>query len=227
MLIADQVSQLVEVVFDHTRHPVLGEAWLGLGGLYKIQIYFDFSRLLQHGHRHRPGAWLHASQKLSPALPVAIDYGVLAPLAHIAVELAARLYLYIPLGGNRYGPARTYRNLITVFLLCGLWHGASWNFVLWGVMAWRLPGSGSAWASDAFCSKLPPVLRWAYALLAVMGGWVLFRAHDLASAGRMYSGLVGKFGVGSLSFETHAALAAGRRDLADPGLHIRRHPRRA
>src|SRR5213076_247912 len=52
---------------------------------------------------------------------------------HISLSTWFRDYLYIPLGGNRVSPARRYRNLVTVFFLCGLWHGASWNFVIWGL----------------------------------------------------------------------------------------------
>ena len=52
---------------------------------------------------------------------------------HISLSSWFRDYLYIPLGGNRCGPLRTYLNLVTVFLLCGLWHGASWNFICWGI----------------------------------------------------------------------------------------------
>jgi alginate O-acetyltransferase complex protein AlgI len=203
VMVADQVSQLVEVVFDHTRHPALGEAWLGLTA-YTIQIYFDFAGYsnMAIGIGLMLGFTLPRNFRL-PYLSQSITE--FWRRWHMSLSSWLRDYLYIPLGGNRYGPARTYRNLITVFLLCGLWHGASWNFVLWGIwhggfLVFERLGLGR------LLLQLPAVLRWAYTLLVVMGGWVLFRAHNLGSAGRMYKGLAGAFGVGSLSFETHAAL---------------------
>jgi alginate O-acetyltransferase complex protein AlgI len=203
VLIADQVSHLVEAVFDHTQQPVLGEAWLGLVA-YTVQIYFDFAGYsnMAIGIGLILGFTLPRNFRL-PYLSQSITE--FWRRWHMSLSSWLRDYLYIPLGGNRYGPARTYRNLITVFLLCGLWHGASWNFVLWGIwhggfLAFERLGLGR------LLLILPAMLRWAYTLLAVMGGWVLFRAHDLDSAGRMYKGLVGAFGVGGLSFETHAAL---------------------
>jgi alginate O-acetyltransferase complex protein AlgI len=101
---------------------------------------------------------------------------------HMSLSNWFRDYVYLPLGGNRVSPARTYLNLITVFFLCGLWHGASWTFVIWGlfhgaflVLERRFPfaarGSGSV-----------IVLRHVYTLLVVMVGWVFFRADTLAAA---------------------------------------------
>ncbi len=124
---------------------------------------------------------------------------------HMSLSAWLRDYLYIPLGGSRGGALRTYRNLVTVFLLCGLWHGASWTFVLWG--AWHgaflvveRAGLGR------ILSLLPAPVRWAYTLLAVMGGWVLFRSHDVKAASAMYTGLIGGNGHAGMSFDAHAAL---------------------
>ena len=99
---------------------------------------------------------------------------------HMSLSAWLRDYLYIPLGGNRGAQRADLPQSLMVFLLCGLWHGANWTFVLWG--AWhgaflvieRL-GLGSALA------RLRAPVRWAYALLAVMGGWVLFRSADLTA----------------------------------------------
>jgi alginate O-acetyltransferase complex protein AlgI len=111
---------------------------------------------------------------------------------HISLSTWFRDYLYIPLGGNRVPPARRYRNLVIVFFLCGLWHGASWNFVIWGLwhgtflVIERVVGESRApRAID------PPVragatsssLRsHAYTLGVVMIGWVFFRADTLTGA---------------------------------------------
>src|SRR4029079_13106526 len=86
-----------------------------------------------------------------------------------------------PLGGNRVAPHRMYLNLVTVFFLCGLWHGASWTFVVWGLyhgafMVFERVGLHAA------LSRLPRLLGHLYALLVVMVGWVFFRADSLGAA---------------------------------------------
>jgi len=114
---------------------------------------------------------------------------------HMSLSRWFRDYLYLPLGGNREGAAKTYRNLLIVFLLCGLWHGAAWTFVLWGawhgvlLVAERL-GLGRGLA------RLPRLVQHGYALLAVMLGWVVFRATDLTEAGRILARL---FGAGNVT----------------------------
>lgn len=84
-----------------------------------------------------------------------------------------RDYVYIPLGGNRHGSRRTGINLMTTMLLGGLWHGAGWNFVLWG----GLHGLGLA-AERTMKAPLPPVIGWCVTMLVVFSGWMLFRADD-------------------------------------------------
>ena len=98
-----------------------------------------------------------------------------------------RDYLYIPLGGSRMGAGRTAANLLTVFLLCGLWHGASWNFVLWGAFH----GSFLALERRLPIHRLPAVLGWLYTLLVVNTGFVLFRAADLGTAATLFRGMLG------------------------------------
>ena len=90
-----------------------------------------------------------------------------------------RDYLYIPLGGDRAGHNRTYFNLILVFLVCGLWHGASWNFIIWGayygvfLIAERI-------GLRTLIERLPLVLQHGYLILVVLVGWVPFRSETLA-----------------------------------------------
>jgi hypothetical protein len=95
--------------------------------------------------------------------------------------------------------------VLTVFLLCGLWHGANWTFVLWGgwhgaFLVMERLGLGRQ------LERLSAPARWAYTLLVVMGGWVLFRARNLLDARLFYAGLIGRHGVGFVSFDIHAAL---------------------
>ncbi|MBP7518224.1 MAG: MBOAT family protein, partial [Desulfobulbus sp.] len=110
---------------------------------------------------------------------------------HISLSTWFRDYLYIPLGGNRRGRARTLVNLFAVFLLCGLWHGAAYTFVLWGMFHGLLLvierlGLGRLLA------RLPRPLRHLYTMAAVLAGWVLFRAHDPGQALAFYRAMAGQ-----------------------------------
>jgi alginate O-acetyltransferase complex protein AlgI len=109
---------------------------------------------------------------------------------HISLSTWFRDYLYISLGGNRKGAARTYANLVTVFVLCGLWHGAAWTFVVWGLYH----GVFLVLERTAFGKVLANAwtpLRYAYALLVVIVGWVFFRAETFAGAWAMLTAMAG------------------------------------
>jgi D-alanyl-lipoteichoic acid acyltransferase DltB (MBOAT superfamily) len=206
VLIADPVSQLAEAVFDHTAAPSFADAWVGLLA-YTIQIYFDFA------------GYSNMAIGLALSLGISFPRNFRLPYAsrsitefwrrwHISLSSWLRDYLYIPLGGS-YGLGwQTYRNLVTVFLLCGLWHGASWTFVLWGSWHGLLLVIERLGLTRAL-TRLPDPLRWAYLLLAVMWGWVLFRAHDTHTALAMYGALLGLNGFGGLSFSMHMLLQPG------------------
>ena len=203
VLVADVVAPLVQVAFDTVPHRSMGEAWIGLIS-YTVQIYFDFA-----GYSNMAiglGIVLGFTFPRNFRMPyTSLSITDFWRRWHMSLSSWLRDYLYIPLGGNRGGNAQTYRNLIMVFLLCGLWHGANWTFVLWG--AWhgaflvieRL-GLGSALA------RMPRPARWGYALLAVMGGWVLFRSTNLTDAIGYYASLIGRNGLTELSFDMHDAL---------------------
>jgi len=108
---------------------------------------------------------------------------------HISLSNWFLDYLYVPLGGNREGTARAYRNLVIVFLLCGLWHGASWPFILWGIWHGLFLVAERAGLGRAL-ERIGP-LKHVYALLVVMGGWVLFRSSTLQGAIAYYAALLG------------------------------------
>ena len=107
-----------------------------------------------------------------------------------------RDYVYIPMGGNRVSKARWVFNILTVWMLTGLWHGAAWNFVLWGLL-YAVMLLLEKWVPGL--QKLPTVLRRAYTLLVVMLGFVLFNAESMAQAG---SDILGLFGLGGVPLVT-------------------------
>jgi D-alanyl-lipoteichoic acid acyltransferase DltB (MBOAT superfamily) len=203
VLIADMVAGLAGAVFDHTAHPSLADAWIGTLA-YSLQIYFDFA-----GYSNM-------------AIGLGLVFGFSLPRNfnlpyqsrsvtefwrrwHITLSSWFRDYLYIPLGGNRGSRISTYRNLVIVFLLCGLWHGASWTFVLWGAWHGAFLVIERAGLSERL-RRLPGPLAWAYAALAVMFGWVLFRSADLARALDVWRGMVGLNGAGGMGPALAAAL---------------------
>ncbi len=203
VLIADVVAPLAQVAFDHAPHRTLPEAWIGLLA-YTVQIYFDFA------------GYSNMAIGLGIVLGFTFPRNFLLPYTslsitefwrrwHMSLSSWLRDYLYIPLGGNRGTNLQTYRNLVTVFVLCGVWHGANWTFVLWGF--WH----GAFLVVERLglkrrLARVPAWTSWLYALLAVMGGWVLFRAADLPGALDYYASLVGLNGVGDISFDMHDAL---------------------
>jgi alginate O-acetyltransferase complex protein AlgI len=158
-------------------------AWLALS-CYTLQIYFDFS-----GYSDMA---IGLGRMFGFRFPENFRWPYIASSVqgfwrrwHISLSTWFRDYLYIPLGGNRVPLPRQYRNLVLVFFLCGLWHGASWNFVIWGLWHGTFlviervagpPASAKARAGSA------SIWGHAYTLLVVMIGWVFFRVETLPAA---------------------------------------------
>ncbi|MEO0651918.1 MAG: MBOAT family O-acyltransferase [Planctomycetota bacterium] len=182
VLIADALARPADELFAFDPgHLGAGAAWYGLV-CYSLQIYFDFS-----GYSDMA---IGLGRVFGFRFPENFRHPYTARSVtefwrrwHISLSSWFRDYVYIPLGGNRRGPARTAVHLWAVFLLCGVWHGAAWNFVLWGawhglalVVERRLGlGADGPW-------RARHLLSLAVTLWVVMVGWVLFRAPDLAHA---------------------------------------------
>ncbi len=156
-----------------------GIAWLGVV-CYALQIYFDFSGYsdmaiglgLMFGFRFRENFnYPYISQSVTEFWR----------RWHISLSTWFRDYLYIPLGGNRVPPWRMYANLVVVFFLCGLWHGASLNFVAWGLYFGVFLVIERMGLSDWLARRWKP-FRHLYLLLVVLVSWVLFRANTLTDA---------------------------------------------
>jgi alginate O-acetyltransferase complex protein AlgI len=180
-------------------------AWLGVV-CYTAQIYFDFCGYsnMAIGLGHMMGFTLPPNFNRPYVAQSATDFW---RRWHMSLSSWFRDYLYIPLGGNRKGGCRTYFNLVAVFVLCGLWHGANWTFLLWGVY-WGVLLVAERAGLDTILGLLWRPFRHVYLLLAVMFGWIIFRADTLAHAVTMLKAL-GGFGAGN-SLETPIEQYLGR-----------------
>ncbi len=184
MVMADQFAQIANGYFqDVTKQPGMASAW-SAAIAFGIQIYFDFSGYTDMA--------IGMAKLLGFHFPVNFRRPYLASSItdfwhrwHISLSRWLRDYLYIPLGGNRHGRLQTYRNLMLTMLLGGLWHGASWNFVVWGgyhgaLLSFERMFRGKRSAEPARWTLFYP-LQAVITFGLVMIGWVFFRAttfHD-------------------------------------------------
>ena len=204
-VLADGLAGYATPVFDAAaagHAPGLLAAWRAAFA-YTFQLYFDFS-----GYSDM-------------AIGLARMFGVRLPLNffspyravsiiefwrrwHMTLSRFLRDYVYIPLGGNRHGPARRHLNLLVTMLLGGLWHGAGWTFVIWGGLhglflgvnhAWR--AARQRWFPGVAAGPAGQAAAWALTFLSVVVAWVFFRADDLAAALTMLRSMTGLDGLGS------------------------------
>jgi D-alanyl-lipoteichoic acid acyltransferase DltB (MBOAT superfamily) len=195
VVIADQIAHYVSPIFAAASHePAIGFAlaWQAALG-YTVQLYFDFSGYsdMAIGLARLFGVRLPANFNSPYAALSIIDFW---RRWHMTLSRFLRDYVYIPLGGNRHGPARRYINLMATMVLGGFWHGAGWTFILWGALHGVYLLIAHAWESFAQV-RLPAPLAWTITLLAVIVAWVIFRAPDLNSAVVILKGLVGMQGL--------------------------------
>ncbi len=179
VLLANPCGKVADVVFSATPAGTLN-SWYGLAA-YAFQIYFDFS------------AYSDMAIALGLMLGFTFAKNFDSPYRsasitefwrrwHISLSSWLRDYLYVPLGGNRRGPARTYVNLALVMLLGGLWHGAAWTFVIWGAIHGGMLILERARGKASFYERLPRPARVALTFGLVNLAWVFFRSDDLPSA---------------------------------------------
>jgi D-alanyl-lipoteichoic acid acyltransferase DltB (MBOAT superfamily) len=199
VLIADNLARFVAPVFAPQSDPV--SLFLAWGGAlaYTFQLYFDFS------------GYSDMAIGLSRLFGVKLPLNFNSPYKsrdisdfwrrwHMTLSRFLRDYLYIPLGGNRRGPVRQRVNLMTTMVLGGLWHGAGWNFVVWGALHGTFLVVHQVWQglSRPLRPGLPPRLSAAIAtattFVCVVFAWVYFRAPDLATARHITIGMLGGYG---------------------------------
>jgi alginate O-acetyltransferase complex protein AlgI len=164
-----------------------GIVWAGTAA-YTLQIYFDFS-----GYSCMA---IGLGKMFGFDFPENFNFPYIAQTVrdfwhrwHITLSTWFRDYVYFPLGGSRGSELRTWRNLLIVFVTCGLWHGASWNFVLWGLFHGTFISLERTRAGKVL-ARLPSLVRNAYLMLVVMVGWILFRCESLSHAGALIQRLV-------------------------------------
>ncbi|MGU3494891.1 MBOAT family O-acyltransferase [Xanthobacteraceae bacterium A53D] len=188
VLIADEVAALADGVFDATTNPTFIEALAGVFA-YTIQIYFDFGgySAMAVGLGIMVGFTLPRNFRIPYASLSITDFW---RRWHMSLSSWLRDYVYITMGGNRLGAARTYFNLWAVFLLCGLWHGASWNFIIWGAWHGAFLVFERAWLGRHL-KRGPRALAHLYTVAVVMLGWVWFRAETFDGAIDIFRGLFG------------------------------------
>ena len=189
VLIANQVAQVADEAFNQgADHLATGLAWLGVVA-YTAQIYFDFSGYSDMAIGLGRMFGFHFLENFNYPY-IAKSITEFWRRWHISLSTWFRDYVYIPLGGNRCSRKRQIFNLLVVWGLTGLWHGAEWNFICWGLYyALLLIGERYVWGG--LMDKLPSVIGHIYTMLFVMVGWLIFRASSL---GQILSFLSAMFG---------------------------------
>lgn len=197
ILIANSVAPIANMAFTyHVASISTADAWLGAVA-YMIQIYFDFSAYSDMAIGLAAMAGFRFSENFNqPYLSTSIkDFW---RRWHISLSSWLRDYVYIPLGGSRVPSYRIYVNLITVFFLCGLWHGANMTFVIWGLYNGLFLILERLFLGDLL-ARVPKLITHLYAIFVVLIGWVFFRADSLSQAFEYLSVM---FGLSNLDKES-------------------------
>lgn len=206
VVLADGISPYADAVFEAAeagKSPDFYEAWLG-SIAYTLQLYFDFS------------GYSDMAIGLSWMFNVKLPFNFNSPYKatnisdfwrrwHMSLSQFLRDYLYIALGGNRRGAVRRYANLLTTMVLGGLWHGANWSFVIWGTLHGLYLGINHGframcsprWLSWLDGNRLFAFASWLLTMLAVVVGWVVFRATTISGSGRILASMATPGMVGS------------------------------
>ena len=185
VIIADSIASFANAGFDMMESLNFVEAWL-TSVSYTLQLYFDFSGYCDM------------------AIGIGLMFNILLPINfnspykstniqefwqkwHMTLGRFLANYLYIPLGGNRKGEKRTLLNLLIVFLVSGIWHGAGWNFIIWGMLHGMCILIHRVWKNSK--RKMNKFVGWFITMNLVNIFWIFFRAKDLASAFKVIKGM--------------------------------------
>lgn len=202
--IADTFAIWATNGFDHSTSLTMIEGWI-TSLSYTFQLYFDFS-----GYTDM-------------AIGIALLFNIVLPMNfnspykavniqdfwqrwHITLTRFLMKYIYIPLGGNQRGTARLYINILLVFLISGLWHGAGWTFIFWGLLHGLASVIHRYWRT--FERPLPPLVGWFITFFFVNFSWVFFRAASWSDAQKVLRAMFGFTGIGGLQEFPILAVAA-------------------
>lgn len=179
VLLADSLGKIASFVFDNGANYNTLSVWIAMI-CYTLQIYYDFS-----GYSDMA---IGIGKMFGFKIPENFNYPYISRSIkefwrrwHITLSSWFRDYLYIPLGGNREGTLKTYRNLFIVFLVTGFWHGANWTFILWGLFHGIFLALERTRFGDIL-RRAPVILQHIYAMFIVSVGWVLFRSASITEA---------------------------------------------
>ncbi len=197
VLLANNIGYLWSLLTSDGTEISAASAWLAAFA-YTFQIYFDFSGYsdMAIGLGHIFG-FNFLENFNYPYISKSITE--FWRRWHISLSTWFKEYLYIPLGGNRHGTLKQIRNILIVWLLTGLWHGASWNFVLWGLY-YALLLLFEKFILNKYKDKIPSFLLHIYTLLAVIFGWVLFVFDDTKMLSDFILSMFGKNGLSDSAF---------------------------
>ena len=200
VILSNNLAYVADAAFSSVGNLSFSMAWIGAVG-YSLQLYFDFS-----GYSDMA---IGLGKMLGFDFNKNFDYPYISTSVsefwrrwHISLGSWFRDYIYIPLGGNRVSTLKHIRNILVVWALTGLWHGASWNFVLWGVY-YGLFLLLEKFVLQKYLKKIPSWLCTVYTMLVVMIGWVFFSQTDFGALGH-YLGTM--FGIGASGFIDKTAL---------------------
>lgn len=178
MLLANKMGYIADTIFAQ-MFPNTLYAWIGII-TYALQIFLDFSAYSDMA--------IGLGEVFGFEFMENFNYPYISKSIrefwrrwHISLSSWFRDYVYIPLGGSRKGTVRTYRNLLIVFFLTGFWHGASWNFIVWG-MWYGIFLVLERLFLGRILDRLPALIQWLYTIFIVLIGWVFFRADTLSIA---------------------------------------------
>lgn len=179
VIIANTLGAIADSIFGLPYYQnSVASAWIGVI-CYTFQIYFDFSGYSDMAIGLAKMFGFNFKENFNFPY-ISVNITEFWRRWHISLSSWFRDYLYIPLGGNRKG--NVYVNLLIVFMVTGLWHGAAWNFVIWGLWHGLFLIIERILKKNKHNIKVPQIITWAYTMLVVVIGWVLFRSPDLGYA---------------------------------------------
>lgn len=206
VMIADNLAPWAKLVFDNASQLTFVDAWAGALA-YTLQLYFDFS------------AYSEMAIALGLMLNIELPTNFNSPYKstsiiefwrrwHMTLSGFLRNYLYIPLGGNRYGDLSRMKNIMITMLLGGLWHGAGWTFIVWGGLHGLYSVINHLWRKLKI--DLPGTLSWLITMVSVTVAWVFFRAASLYDGIHIVQAM---FGLRGLKFVSAGFIPGGMKEM--------------